>query len=305
MSNPKYSFVLSAYKAEFLKEAIKSILSQTYRDFELIIVNDASPYDLYSIVASFRDDRITYYKNKTNEGGKSLVNQWNKCIEYAKGTYTIMASDDDLYDSKFLENVDVLVDKYPHVNVLRGRVVRIDKKNEEIDWEFHLNEWLSQEDFCLFWSKGIIDCLANYIYRTSVLKKRGFVDFPHAHYSDVATSFSMADKGIVNCKDAYFYFRTSEVNLSNSSNKKVVMCQIQATMSFFSWLTDFVERYGKNKKKKECVIFFCKNQYKRMLINLYKKMPFPIFFFHIPKILNDKYLYRKERILMLLSRFIG
>ena len=39
-----------------------------------------------------------------------------------------MASDDDLYDSKFLENVDVLVDKYPHVNVLRGRVVRIDKK---------------------------------------------------------------------------------------------------------------------------------------------------------------------------------
>ena len=59
-----------------------------------------------------------------------------------------MASDDDLYDSKFLENVDVLVDKYPHVNVLRGRVVRIDKKNEEIDWEFHLNEWLSQEDFC-------------------------------------------------------------------------------------------------------------------------------------------------------------
>ena len=83
------------------------------------------------------------------------------------------------------------------------------------------------------------------------------------------------------------------------------MCQIQATMSFFSWLTDFVERYGKNKKEKECVIFFYKNQYKRMLINLYKKMPFPIFFFHIPKILNDKYLYRKERILMLLSRFIG
>ena len=111
MSNPKYSFILSAYKADFLKEAIKSILSQTYRDFELIIVNDASPYDLYSIVASFRDDRITYYKNKSNEGGKSLVNQWNKCIEYAKGTYTIMASDDDLYDSKFLENVDVLVDK--------------------------------------------------------------------------------------------------------------------------------------------------------------------------------------------------
>ena len=36
MSNPKYSFVLSAYKADFLKEAIKSILSQTYRNFALL-----------------------------------------------------------------------------------------------------------------------------------------------------------------------------------------------------------------------------------------------------------------------------
>ena len=50
--NMKYSFVLPAYKARFFKEALDSILNQTYNDFELIIVNDASPEDLDSIVNS-------------------------------------------------------------------------------------------------------------------------------------------------------------------------------------------------------------------------------------------------------------
>ena len=42
----KYSFVLPAFKNDYLKEAIDSILSQSYKDFELIIIDDASPYNL-------------------------------------------------------------------------------------------------------------------------------------------------------------------------------------------------------------------------------------------------------------------
>ena len=60
----KYSFVLPAYKARFFREAIESILNQTYSEFELIIVNDASPEDLDSIVNSYSDERIRYYRNK-------------------------------------------------------------------------------------------------------------------------------------------------------------------------------------------------------------------------------------------------
>lgn len=51
---PFVSVVLPAYKATCLKEAVHSILSQTYRDFELIIVNDASPENVKEVVAKFR-----------------------------------------------------------------------------------------------------------------------------------------------------------------------------------------------------------------------------------------------------------
>ena len=64
MQEIKYSFVLPAYKARFFREAIDSILAQTYKDFELIIVNDASPEDLDSIVNSYDDSRIRYYVNE-------------------------------------------------------------------------------------------------------------------------------------------------------------------------------------------------------------------------------------------------
>ena len=68
----KYSFVLPAYKARFFREAIESILNQTYSEFELIIVNDASPEDLDSIVNSYSDERIRYYRNKENIGGRDI-----------------------------------------------------------------------------------------------------------------------------------------------------------------------------------------------------------------------------------------
>ena len=62
----KFSITIPAYKRSYLKEAIDSCLAQTYKDFELIIVNDASPEDLDSIVNSYSDNRIRYYKNETN-----------------------------------------------------------------------------------------------------------------------------------------------------------------------------------------------------------------------------------------------
>ena len=67
---PLVSFVLPAYKASWISEAIDSILAQTYHNIELIIVNDQSPEPIREIVAQYDDPRIRYYENEENIGGQ-------------------------------------------------------------------------------------------------------------------------------------------------------------------------------------------------------------------------------------------
>ena len=77
----KYTFLVPAFKPAFFDIAIGSMLSQSFEDFNIIISNDCSPYDLKSIVDRYKDIRITYRENPTNIGGYRLVDHWNKLVE--------------------------------------------------------------------------------------------------------------------------------------------------------------------------------------------------------------------------------
>ena len=63
-----FSVLIPAFKAKYLRECIDSILNQSYSRLEVIIVNDASPEDLDSIVQGYNDERIKYYVNENNFG---------------------------------------------------------------------------------------------------------------------------------------------------------------------------------------------------------------------------------------------
>ena len=125
-----FSFVLPAFKGKYLRESIGSILAQDYTDFELIVVDDCSPDSIREIVESYDDKRVSYYRNEQNIGGKDLVAQWNHCLEYAKGNYVILATDDDLYEPNFLSTFVPLIEKYPDVNLFRARILQVDSRNE-------------------------------------------------------------------------------------------------------------------------------------------------------------------------------
>ena len=73
MNQILFSITIPAYKRAFLQECIQSVLTQTYADFELVIVNDHSPEDLDEIVNGFHDERIRYYKNEMGFGAEHVV----------------------------------------------------------------------------------------------------------------------------------------------------------------------------------------------------------------------------------------
>jgi glycosyltransferase involved in cell wall biosynthesis len=95
----KVSVIIATYKRpHYLKEAIDSVLSQSFRDFELIIVNDdPSGQETDRIVSSCKDPRIVYIRNEKNlKGAKSL----NIGLNSAMGEYVAVLDDDDSWVSK-------------------------------------------------------------------------------------------------------------------------------------------------------------------------------------------------------------
>jgi len=95
----KVSVIITTYKrSRFLVEAIKSVLNQSFKDFELIIVDDdPDGKEAEKIALSYNDSRIVYFKNKENLGGtKSL----NIGLRLAKGEYIAILDDDDVWLSR-------------------------------------------------------------------------------------------------------------------------------------------------------------------------------------------------------------
>jgi glycosyltransferase involved in cell wall biosynthesis len=101
MNRPKISVVIPAYQgAEYLGEAIQSVLDQTYTNFELIIVDDASPEDTSVVMKKFTDARIKYIKHKYNQGA---VAARKTGVHASSGEIIAFLDQDDLFHELKLE----------------------------------------------------------------------------------------------------------------------------------------------------------------------------------------------------------
>jgi len=241
----KYTFLLPAYKASYLKEALESIVAQSYTDWQCVVSDDCSPEDLESIVKSIGDSRISYRRNAENVGGKNLARHWNMLVHECASEYLIMASDDDLYDSSFLQSIDLLTTKFPEVAVLRGRVRFIDAEGdvyaEDPAFEEHVSElkWLVQN-----YTPNMLKCMANYVFKTKTLQAfGGFVEFPLAWYSDIATVLALGKNGAANTQEICFTFRMSGLNISSEeqTTKEAARKKLEASKQYDAWMMQHLE----------------------------------------------------------------
>lgn len=238
-----FSFILPAYKGRYLKEAINSILEQTYPYFELIVVNDKSPDDIDSIVNSFEDNRVSYYVNKENIGGKDLVAQWNHCLSFAKNEYVILATDDDLYENNFLESFIPLIKKYSYVNVFQARIMSIDKDGKILSIEKCYKEYLRPEEYLFHYFNGIKGGIPQNIFKKSALDDiGGFISFPLGWGSDDATILAMAKNGIVHSQNFLARFRWSDINISNRHNSSIEYKKFKSRLLLNKWLDKYINK---------------------------------------------------------------
>jgi glycosyltransferase involved in cell wall biosynthesis len=145
---PKVTVAIPTYnRAHYLKEAIESVLNQTYTDYELLVVDNASTDNTEEVVKSFNDKRIKYIKNEKNIG---MVNNWNKCIDLAQGKYLIIFHDDDIMKPELLEKEINILNRYDDVVIVATNVTLIDEDNNVLKRKnIRINEDIifKKEDF--------------------------------------------------------------------------------------------------------------------------------------------------------------
>jgi len=136
---PRISAVMALYNTpyELLKATVESLLKQTFADFELIIIDDASKTEYKSFFESFKDERIKYFKLEKNSGPG---NARNEGIKKAVGEYVAIVDSDDVYLPERFEKQAEFLDNNPEISLIscrlkqsnNGKISTVAESNEDI-----------------------------------------------------------------------------------------------------------------------------------------------------------------------------
>ena len=237
----KFSITIPAYKVRYLYDAIKSVLDQTYKDFELIIVDDCSPENLKDIVDKFKDSRIRYYRNEVNCGARDVVNNWNICLKYCTGDWVICMGDDDMLMPNTLCEYNELIQRFPNVEILHGRVVQIDEANNIIDI---LPERAEYETYVSFLYQRLTfrsQYIGDFCYKKeSLLARGGFYKLPFAWGSDDISAYMASSIfGIANTNKVVFKYRINGLSISKSGYEDE---KLECVDKLFDWIEDSINK---------------------------------------------------------------
>ena len=233
----KFSVTIPAYKDRYLKETIDSVLAQTYQNYEIVIVNDASPYDLDSIVNQYTDPRIRYFKNEKNCGAKNVVDNWNICLGYATGEYVMCIGDDDNLTPRCLQDFADLIEKYPQLDLFHARSEIIDDDSNFVKTLELRPEWESV--YSLMYNPRNTH-LGDWLFKTETLRKNGgFYKLPYGWQSDDISAFiAAASHGVANTQEPGFQYRGN--GLSISHDLTCIEDKIEAVRASVRWRMAFV-----------------------------------------------------------------
>ena len=129
MAFPEITVLMSACNAErFLKNAVHSILAQSYSNFEFIIIDDGSSDNTWNMLTGLKDSRIKLVRNRENKG---LTRSLNEGLKLARGTYIARMDADDISLPRRLEQQKIFLDKHPATAMVGCWIEVIDENGQK------------------------------------------------------------------------------------------------------------------------------------------------------------------------------
>lgn len=180
MRTPRVTVAVPTWNgAAFIRQALASVLGQTFPDFQLIVIDDCSDDDTPAIVASLKDPRIRFERNPVRLG---LVQNWNRCLKAAGGEYLTIFHQDDLMAPENLARKVSVLDEHQSVAFVYSDVAQIGPDGELLseswyvppkpgDDGVHDGRALLQR---LFEGENLVCCPSVVLRREMVLRHGGF-----------------------------------------------------------------------------------------------------------------------------------
>lgn len=223
---PLVSVILPVYNAECtVLETIQSIIDQTYKNWELIIINDGSTDNSVNIIKSFHDDRIKYF---ANEGNKKLIYTLNRGLNLASGKYIARMDADDICKRERFEKQVNYLENHPKVIVCGTQIEYFGNKSSNFrKLIFPLKDRELKDMLALS------TCFAHpsVMIRRSVLEDSGIAynyDFINAEDYCLWIDLSRYGK-FANLNERLLMYRISDTQVSQPSNpltmKSVLACK--------------------------------------------------------------------------------
>lgn len=223
---PKISVVLPTYNGEkYIRESIESIINQTFKDWELIIVNDYSNDDTLGIASEYvkKDNRIRIINNQKN---KKLPASLNVGFNNAKGKYYTWTSDDNKYKNTAFEVMYDYLEKNKKYQMVCAGMNYIDKNGKflykHISYSDELMYYNDCVGACFLYRKTVLDdigeynleefCVEDYEYWMRILKRYGTIGYINKtlyEYRVHGESLTETKKDYINSQ--LLKFRASEI----------------------------------------------------------------------------------------------
>lgn len=223
---PLVSFVVPCYNyANLLPQCVHSLLGQSFRDFEILIMDNCSPDNTPEVAASFKDSRVRHIRNEVNLGH---VRNFNKGISMARGKYVWVISPDDwLRSTEVLRRYVDLMERNPQVGYVFCRAIQVLGSKEPR--EIGIAQWTNCGSHDRIWkvprffmrlNEGNCVVLSAAMVRKECYEKHGMFSLEMPHANDVYLFFVLAlHYQVAYMAEPMVFVRVHEASLTTAFNE--------------------------------------------------------------------------------------
>lgn len=243
----KYSFIVPTYNSErWIQPCVNSILSQSYADFNLIILDSGSTDQTLNWIRSLNDNRIIIY---TTEQRLGIVENWARIITIPRNEFMTIAGHDDVFYQDYLETIDRLIVNNPGGGLYQTHFNFIDSKGEIIRRCKIMEDVIDGHLFLELILRDKIEITATgFMVRSSDYNAAGGIPpYPDLLYADLALWHHLIEsKPLFVSSRVCFGFRTH----SDNTSKSFTLQRLNA----FEMIVDYFNKLKKTDQRYEHLI---------------------------------------------------